>query len=438
MTTPVPEDAMLIVGAGHCGGRAALELRNAGWTGAIHLVGDEAELPYERPPLSKGLLTGESTAQQCGFLPASEIERLAIQHHVAPATRIDTLARTVTLASQEVLPYRSLLIATGGRVRRLTVPGADLPQVLTLRNLDDAHLLALQLQPGQRLVVVGGGFIGLEVAASAIQLGCSVTLLEMGPRLMGRAVPESVAQRALTLHRKHGVKLLLERSIERIVPTHAGVQLLLTDGTQLDAGAVLVGIGIDAHADLARAAGLAVARGIVVNDQLETSVPGIFAAGDVAEFPSVISGALMRQETWHNAETQAHTAARNMLGQHESFAAHPWFWSDQYDHQVQVAGEPALASSGPNGTVSRRLAGSEEIIFYLDAERRLVGACGWGLTTQLAKEFKLARMLVERNVVLPRPQVLQDLTIRLKDMLQPSSYRSATTEPTSQTIGAGI
>ena len=434
MAMPVPDQAMVIVGAGHCGGRAAQELRNAGWQGDIHLVGDEAEVPYERPPLSKGLLTGDSTAEQCVFLPTSEIERLGIQRHVAAATRINTAARSVTLSTGDVLPYQALLIATGGRVRRLTVPGADLPQVLTLRTLDDAHRLALQLQPGQRLVVVGGGFIGLEVAASAIQQGCSVTLLEAGTRLMGRAVPESVARRALALHQKQGVKLRLGVGIAQIVPTHTGVQLLLSDGSQVDAGAVVVGIGIDAHTELARAAGLAVARGIVVNDQLETSVPGVFAAGDVAEFPSVISGALLRQETWHNAETQARTVAHNMLGQRQPYAAHAWFWSDQYDHQVQVAGEPALARSSQ----TRRLAHAGEIIFYLDAEQRLVGACGWGLATQLAKEFKLARMLVERSLVLPRPDILQDLTIRLKDLLLPSPYRPATPAPALSSIGNGL
>ena len=406
-------NAMVIVGAGHCGGRAAQELRNAGWEGAIHLVGEEVALPYERPPLSKGLLTGESTAAQCTFLPTPEVERLNIQHHVSPVVRIDPVAKTVTLASTVELHYQALLIATGGRVRRLAVPGADLPQVLTLRNLDDAHLLASKLQPGQRLAVIGGGFIGLEVAASAIQMGCAVTLLEMGPRLMGRAVPESVAQHALVLHQNRGVKLLLGAGIERIVEANAGVQVILSDGSHVDADTVLVGIGIDANVGLAQAAGLDVGRGIKVNAELETSAAGIFAAGDVAEFPAVISGAPMRQETWHNAQTQAHTAALNMLGHHQAYASHAWFWSDQYDHQVQVAGEPALASS----SVRRGLADFGEIIFYLDAKHRLVGVCGWGLSTKLAKEFKLARMLVERGVVLPSPELLQDPATRLKDFL---------------------
>lgn len=424
-------DSMVILGAGHCGGRAALELRNAGWEGDIHLVGDEATLPYERPPLSKGLLTGDSTTEQCMFLPPSEIERLNILHHVSSAIRINTAAKTVTLASQEELPYRALLIATGGRVRRLVVPGADLPQVLTLRNLEDAHRLALQLKPGQRLAIVGGGFIGLEVAASAIQLGCSVTLIEMGSRLMGRAVPESVAQQAQELHQARGVKFLFKLAVERIVAIPTGLQLLLSDGSQVDADTVLVGIGIDARADLARAADLQVARGIVVNAELETSVEGIFAAGDVVEFPAVISGSLVRQETWHNAETQAITAARNMLGQHLTYASHAWFWSDQYDHQVQVAGEPAIAIN----SVSRRLGESGEIIFYLDSKQRLVGACGWGPTTQLAKEFKLTRMLVERNVVLHHPEILQDPATRLKDFLSPPSPRLANAAPINQTTG---
>ena len=406
-------DAMVIIGAGHCGGRAALELREAGWGGPIHLVGEEAAAPYERPPLSKGLLTGEVSVAQCTFAPDAEIERLGIHRHVTQARELDPESRSVVLASGERLAYGALLIATGGRVRRLSVPGADLPQVLSLRDLEDAHRLAARLKRGQRLAIVGGGFIGLEVAASATASGCRVTLIETTPRLMGRAVPESVARRALALHEAHGVELRLGVGVERIVEAESGVRLLLSDASHLDVDTVLVGIGIDARMDLARHAGLAVARGIVVNAELETSCGGIFAAGDVAEFPAVISGALMRQETWHNAQTQAHTAALNMLGQHVAYASQPWFWSDQYDHQVQVAGEPALAVSN----VSRDLGEGAELIFYADAGQRLVGVCGWGPTSRLAKEFKLARMLVERGLVLS-PDVLREPTTKLKALLQ--------------------
>ncbi len=406
--------AMVIVGAGHCGGRTALELREAGWSGAIELIGEEVHAPYERPPLSKGLLTGESIAAHCALAGEGELDRLGIRRHVGHVVAIDPVGREVTLRTGEAIPYAALLIATGGRVRRLSVPGAEAPQVHTLRNLEDAAALALRLEAGQRLAIIGGGFIGLEVAASAVRRGCTVTVIEMAPRLMGRAVPAPVAERAQALHERHGVSFTFGRGIERFDVADGSVRVMLSDGSAVEADTVVVGVGIEPNLELARAAGLAVGRGILVNAELETSVPGIFAAGDVAEFPAVISGVLMRQETWHNAQTQAHTVARNMLGQHLAYASHAWFWSDQYDHQIQVAGEPALGQA----EVKRELdPGGAFILFYLDAGGRLVGACGWGTVGALAKEFKVSRMLVERSAVVDAA-LLADPASKLKSQLK--------------------
>ncbi len=404
---------MVIVGAGHCGGRAAQILRESGWTGAIHLIGDEPHPPYERPPLSKDLLTGEKTAESCAVLSGDAIDRFGISRHQARVLKIDSVAKCVTLSSGEVLGYQALLLATGGRVRRLRIPGGDLPEVKTLRGLDDAATLAALLKPGHRLVVIGGGFIGLEVAASARKLGCEVVLIEGGTQLMGRAVPEPVAAHALALHQKQGVRMLLGASPQSIAPGGQGVVVVaLADGTHVEANTVLVGIGIEPETELAGSAGLHVQRGVVVDAQLRTSVSGIYAAGDVAEFPSVLSGQLLRQETWHNAETQASVAARNMLGGEESYALLPWFWSDQYDHQLQVAGEPMLAAQ----SVPRHLAEGDLIIFYLDATGRLVGACGWGLTSRVAKELKIARALVEKGAVISA-ETLSDPATKLKALL---------------------
>ena len=404
---------MLIVGAGHVGGRAAQALREFGWVGPIVMVGDEPHLPYERPPLSKAVLTGEQEAAACSLRPAAAYDADAITHIRAKVVAIDAAAREVELEGGRRLAYEALLLATGGQARSLTIPGSGLPGVLTLRTLGDATALAPRLQEGARIAIVGGGFIGLEVAASARQRGCRVTVLEGAPRLMGRAVPAAVAEQMLALHRSRGVDVRLGCGPLTIEQQRGHLALDLQDGTRLEADTVVVGIGIAPATALAQAAGLAVNRGVVVDACLQTNVAGIFAAGDVAKFPGALSGLPMRQETWHNAETQARTAARNMLGGREPYAALPWFWSDQYDHQLQVAGEPALGVR----SIERLLGDGARIHFDLDAQGRVVGASGCGPTSVVVRELKLARMLVERGTR-PDPISLGDPAVKLKSLLR--------------------
>jgi 3-phenylpropionate/trans-cinnamate dioxygenase ferredoxin reductase component len=235
-------------------------------------------------------------------------------------------------------------------------------------------------------------------------------------------VPASVADAVLALHRAHGVEVRLGEAPELLTPLVGGaVAVTLSDGRSLPADTVVVGVGIEPATALAKAAGLAVQRGVVVNAELETSACGIFAAGDVAEFPSAVSGELIRQETWHNAETQARTAARNMLGQHAPYADLPWFWSDQYDHQLQVAGEPALGVQTITRVLGEAAGGAQaELHFYLGASGRLVGVSGFGPLSLVAKELKLARMLVERHAAPPAGQ-LADAAFKLKALLATTS-----------------
>jgi 3-phenylpropionate/trans-cinnamate dioxygenase ferredoxin reductase component len=215
------------------------------------------------------------------------------------------------------------------------------------------------------------------------------------------------------LHERHGVDVRVDTAPTAIEQMPDGaLAVKLANGDGLTADTVVVGIGIDPADELGRAAGLEVQRGVVVNAELETSMPGIFAAGDIAIFPSHFSGQPIRQETWHNAETQARVAAHNMLGAREKYDAPPWFWSDQYNHQLQVAGEPALGEHA----VTRVLSGEAEIHFYFEASGRLVGASGFGPVSSLAKEMRLARMLVERGALLV-PETLTDLNVKLKGLL---------------------
>ncbi|KVD38914.1 pyridine nucleotide-disulfide oxidoreductase [Burkholderia sp. ABCPW 11] len=410
---------MAIVGAGHAGGRAAQVLRASGWRGRIVLIGAEPHLPYERPPLSKGVLTGERSAAQCRLRDADAWAADRIERIVATVERIDPPAREVRMSGGHVLRYDALLLATGGRARRLGVPGAALDGVVALRTLDDAAALGARLVPDARIVLIGGGFIGLEVAASARQRGCRVTVLDAAPRLLGRAVPEPIAARVHALHVQRGVAIGLNRRPVAIARRPDGALAVgLDDGDTLIADTVVAGIGIEPADELARAAGLAVDRGIVVNARLETSAPGIYAAGDVAVFPSGSSGRLVRQETWHGAETQARAAALNMLGADEPYRDTPWFWSDQYDAQLQVAGEPALGEH----TVARVLGEDAEIHFHFDASERLVAASGFGRAAGFAKEMRVARMLVERGIDVT-PGAVADATVKLKSLVSAASDR---------------
>jgi 3-phenylpropionate/trans-cinnamate dioxygenase ferredoxin reductase component len=405
---------MVIVGAGHVGGRAAQALREFGWGGEILLIGEEIHLPYERPPLSKALLTGERDGASCALRPREAYEAEGISHIVERVASIDAAAREVTLAGGRRIGYQSVLLATGGYLRRLAIPGADLPGVLGLRTLDDAAALAPRLSPGAKIVVIGGGFIGLEVAASARQRGCEAVVVEGADRLLVRAVPEAIGVQVLALHRTRGVDIRLQTEPREIASLVGGaLSVALSDGGELVATTVVVGIGIGPASELARTASLTVNRGVVVNAELAASRPGVYAAGDVAEFPSPLSGQLTRQESWHNAETQARTAARNMLGGHESYAALPWLWSDQYDHVLQVGGEPALGCS----TVTRAWGAGAQIQFHLDAQGCLVGASGFGESRAMSREFKLARMLVERRLR-PRADELSDANVALKSLLR--------------------
>ncbi|RDU97738.1 NAD(P)/FAD-dependent oxidoreductase [Trinickia dinghuensis] len=404
---------MAIVGAGHVGGRAAQTLREAGWRGGIALIGAEPHLPYERPPLSKAVLTDSDEAAILPLRSRDAWREDAIDHLIASVRSLDTAERVVRLHDGREIRYESLLIATGGHARNLTIPGADSPGVFRLRTLDDALKIKPRLRPEARVVVIGGGFIGLEVAASARTRGCNVVVVEGGSRLLGRAVPATIAAHAQALHERNGVQCLLGSAPNAIEPLEDGTLAVMFGGKErLVADTVIVGIGIQPADELARAAGIQVDRGIIVGETLETSAPNVYAAGDVALFPSRFGTHRIRQETWHNAETQSRLAARNMLGEREAYRELPWFWSDQYDHQLQVAGEPALGRQ----SVVRTLAGGAQIHFELDANGGLVAASGFGLTSALAKEMRVARMLVERSAAVT-PGQLSNVEVKLKGLL---------------------
>ncbi|MGF6514047.1 3-phenylpropionate/trans-cinnamate dioxygenase ferredoxin reductase subunit [Pseudomonas sp. BT76 TE3572] len=405
---------LVIVGAGHAGGRAAMTLRAEGYSGRLILIGDESHPPYERPPLSKGLLQGTVDLAGYSLCNSARLAELEIEHLAGnPVKNLDPPQHRLQLADGSWLTYARLLLATGGRSRRLASVPEYLGNVLYLRTHDEALALRASLRPGARLVIIGGGFIGLEVAATARALGCSVTLLEAGPRLAGRVLPEQLSSVLLELHRRQGVDVRLNVVIEAVQGNACVEAVQLVDGELLPCDLVVVGIGMQPNIELAAAAGIEVGQGIRVDAQLRTSAPDIFAAGDVCEFQLHPQGVFQRQETWRNAETQGHHVALNLLGGEHPFEVIPGFWSDQYDWGLQIVG--VISNDEP--TASRTTPGGGFLLFYLDAERRLQGACGWGQGNSVAKDIKLCERLITSHNPLSA-EALADAGVPLKQLLR--------------------
>ena len=395
MSSPASEQTHVIVGASLAGARAAETLRAEGFGGRVVLVGEEAELPYERPPLSKGYLLGteeRSTAylHDAGWYDEQRIElRLG-----APVTSVDRAAHEVEIAGGERLRYDALLLTTGSVVRRLDVPGADLDGVLYLRRIDDADRVAAAIGAGGRIVVVGGGWIGLEVAAAARQRGAEVTLVEVLDLPLQRVLGDEAARVFADLHRERGVDLRLGAPVVREIRGDGGrvAAVVLADGTALPADAVVIGIGIAPATALAEAAGLAVKNGVLVDVSLRTSDPDIYAAGDVANAEHPLLGRRVRVEHWANALNGGPAAARSMLGQAVSYDRIPFFYSDQYDLGMEYAG---LALPGEYDRVVFRgdVAAREFVAFWLRGDLVLAGmnVNVWDVTDAIQDLVRTAR-----------------------------------------------
>lgn len=327
-------DGIVIIGAGECGTRAAFTLREAGYSGSVTLVGSEPHLPYERPPLSKPM----NGAVQMKLICAAEALEAAGIDYLAglSASKLNADAGTVTLSDGRVLRFEKLLLATGARPRRLTCAGAEL--ALDLRTHADAEAIFSSVAAGLRVAVIGGGLIGMELASVLRGKDAAVNVIEAAPKPLGRAVPQRFAEKLHARHVAEGVRFHLDRGVVAI----GDEGVTLTDGSMVPADLVVSAIGVLPETTLAEAAGLATGNGIQTDACLRTSAPNVFAAGDCAAVAQP-GGGLIRYESWRNARTQAETAARNMAGAAETFTAIPWFWSDQYDLGLQVAGLPKPA-----------------------------------------------------------------------------------------------
>ncbi|MDP9821911.1 NAD(P)/FAD-dependent oxidoreductase [Nocardioides massiliensis] len=403
-------DRVLVIGASHAGVQVAAAVRDGGHDGTITLIGAEPHLPYHRPPLSKAFLAGDGSTDGLSLRPRAFYHTKDIGLRLGErVTEVDLSAGVATTHTGARIGFDRLALATGARVRRLQVPGADLPGVVYVRALDDAIELRARLTDARRAVVVGGGFIGLEAAAGLAQRGIEVTVVEACDRLLARAVTPALSEWFARLHRERGVHVRCEASVTSIEGAGAVEAVVLDDGTRLPTDLVLVGIGVEPRTELAEQMGLRVARGIVVDDRARTSDPAVVATGDVTVLPHPVApGTTTRLESVQNATDQSAVAASTLLGGERTYDAVPWFWSDQYDVKLQMAGAaPAYDDLVVRGSLE---SGSFSILAYRDG--RLVGAeC-----INAAADFVAVRRALALGVS-PPAHLAADPEVRLKTLI---------------------
>jgi 3-phenylpropionate/trans-cinnamate dioxygenase ferredoxin reductase subunit len=333
---------VVIVGAGHAGGSAAAFLRQYGYEGAITLIGEEGSLPYQRPPLSKAWLKGEAAEEELQLRPLSFYDEQRIEvRRASVVVAIDKAAKTARLRTGENIAYDKLILATGARARRLPAPGADLAGVHALRTAEDAEALKAELTPGRRLIIVGGGYVGLEVAASARALGAEVTVIEREPRLLARVAGEALSGFFHAYHGARGVRFVLGGSVTAIKGQAGRASAVVLDhGERLPCDVVLIGVGALPNQELAAQAGLPCQDGVIVDIRARTEDPDIYAIGDVTRRPLPLYDRAFRLESVPSALEQAKQAAADITGHKPPAPEVPWFWSDQYDLKLQIAGLP--------------------------------------------------------------------------------------------------
>ena len=333
------KESYVIVGANLAGGSAAETLRREGFDGLIHLIGLEPDRPYDRPPLSKEYLRGEKEREKLFFKPPEFYDEQEIGLRLGTgATRLDPAGQTVELDTGETLKYDKLLLATGGRIRKLKVPGTDLEEVYYLRTIGNSQRLAESINRSRKAVVVGAGFIGSEVAASLRMKGLDVTLLEIEPVPLRHVLGDELGEIYAGIHRGHGVDLRLSEGIAEIQGHRRAERVITSSGASIDCDLVVIGVGVAPQTRLVDGTGIEVDNGILVDEYCRTSLPNIFAAGDVANWWHPGLGQRLRVEHWDNALNQGAAAARSMLGRQESYAPLLYFWSDQYDLNIQYLG----------------------------------------------------------------------------------------------------
>ena len=402
-------DKIVIAGAGHAAGQVITTLRQLKFAGQIVLVGDEPWLPYQRPPLSKKFLAGDMPAERLFVKPPSFYDDPAIELRLSSTiTAIDRKAKQLQLKDAEPIAFDKLVLALGSRALKLPVAGADLKGVHYLRSIADVEGIRKDLETQQRLVVVGAGYIGLEVAAVARQRGLEVTVVEMAERVMSRVVSPEISDFYQIEHANQGVTLRLDTEVTELQGKKRVKGVVTSSGETLPTHFVVIGIGITPNTELATDAGLDVDDGIVVDEQGRTSDPDIFAVGDCTRHPNDIYGRSLRLESVHNALEQAKTVAHNLCGDEMSYSEVPWFWSDQYDLKLQIAG----LSEGYDDLVIRGNPAEKSFACLYFKDRRLIAVDA----VNAPKEFVQSKPLIASRAIINIEQ-LADSTVELKQLV---------------------
>jgi 3-phenylpropionate/trans-cinnamate dioxygenase ferredoxin reductase subunit len=399
----------IIIGASHATAQLIPSLRQEGWDGEILVISDDPNLPYHRPPLSKAYLSGEKDAASLGIRPAAFYEKQQAEFKQGRVTSINRQEQSLSLASGETLQYDKLALCTGARVRKADIPGVGLGSIHYLRDMADAEAIKSSVVAGQQAVIVGGGYIGLETAASLTKLGMQVTVLEMAERVLQRVTAPEVSAFYHRVHSKQGVNVLTGVAAQSFVGTERVEKVICTDGRELEASLVVIGIGVIPNTELAEQAGLAIENGIKVDSYCATDDPNIVAAGDCTSQVSKVYQRRLRLESVPNATEQAKTAAATLCGQQKDCTTLPWFWSDQYNLKLQIAG----LSQGYDQVVIRGDINSDDgfAAFYLQQGKLLAADC-----VNRPKEFMLSKRLIANHASVPAEQ-LADESIAVNELL---------------------
>ena len=402
-------EKLVIIGAGQSAIQCITSLKKEGYSGSITLVGEEEHLPYQRPPLSKGFLEDSINKERLYFKKLDFFTENKIQLHLgSSAEKVDMENNKVYLSDRSELEFDKLVFATGSRVRHLDFPGSDLSSIRYLRGLDDAESIKNDLKISQNLVVIGAGYIGLEVAAIAAKNNISVSVIEMADRVMNRTVDPQISQYYLELHQKNGVTFKFNTSLEKIKGDKSVQSVICSDGTEIKADTVIIGAGIIPNFELAEDAGIDCTNGIEVDEYGRTNLKNIYACGDCTNHPNKLLNKNLRLESVHNAMEQAKTVASSIMSNPSEYSQIPWFWSDQYDHKLQIVG-----LSGDHDTVTMRgdTSDSKFMLFYT-REDELIAVD----SINNSKEFLICRKLVTNKVKI-KPSMISAPTTNLNDLI---------------------
>ena len=397
---------MVIIGCGQAGGQAAASLRQGKYEGPITMIGQEPYIPYQRPPLSKQYLSGEQEKEKLSLRQESFYSEKEINLKLETSVlSLDPHKKELQLENDETVTYDKLLVATGGRPRKLEVDGHTLKGIHYLRNIDDVDAIKTQMNTSQNLVIVGGGYIGLEVASVAIKRGLTVSVLEMESRILERVTTEEMSAFYHQLHTDEGVNILTSTQAKAFKGSET-VESVVCGDHEIPADLVIVGIGILPNTEMAEAAGLKTNNGLVVDEHCRTSNEHIFAAGDCTNHPNPILNRRLRLESVPNAMEQGRVAASNMLGGSKSYASMPWFWSDQYEHKLQMVG---FSKDSDQSIIRGDMASKSFTVFYLKDDSIIAAD-----SVNNPKEFMASKQLVGKKASI---EALADTSIELKTLI---------------------